>query len=40
MELGAKYELLIYRPESPFAPNADRTFAHIIQGAVDDPLLI
>jgi hypothetical protein len=33
MELGAKYEILIYRPESPFAPNADRTFAHIVQGA-------
>lgn len=33
MELGAKYELLIYRPESIFAPNADRKFAHIIQGA-------
>jgi len=33
MELGAKYEILIYRPESPFAPNADRKFAHIVQGA-------
>jgi hypothetical protein len=33
MELGAKYELLLYRPESPFAPNADRTYAHIVQGA-------
>ena len=33
MELGAKYEFLLYRPESPFAPNADRTFAHIVQGA-------
>jgi hypothetical protein len=33
MELGGKYEILIYRPESPFAPNADRRFAHIIQGA-------
>ena len=34
MELGAKYEMLLYRPESIFAPNADRKFAHIIQGAV------
>ena len=33
MELGAKYELLLYRPESRFAPNADRTYAHIVQGA-------
>jgi Protein of unknown function (DUF3570) len=33
IELGGKYELLIYRPESIFAPNADRKFAHIIQGA-------
>jgi len=33
MELGAKYELLLYRPESPTAPNADRTYAHIVQGA-------
>jgi hypothetical protein len=33
IELGAKYEILLYRPESPFAPNADRKFAHIIQGA-------
>jgi hypothetical protein len=33
MELGGKYELLLYRPESPFAPNADRTYAHIVQGA-------
>ena len=36
MELDAKYEILIYRPESPFAPNADRKFAHIIQGRVRD----
>ena len=33
MELGAKYELLLYRPESRLAPNADRTYAHIVQGA-------
>ena len=33
IELGGKYEILIYRPESIFAPNADRKFAHIIQGA-------
>jgi Protein of unknown function (DUF3570) len=33
MELGGKYEFLLYRPESVFAPNSDRKFAHIIQGA-------
>ena len=33
MELGGKYEILIYRPQSDFAPNADRKFAHIIQAA-------
>jgi hypothetical protein len=33
MEVGGKYEILLYRPESPYAPNSDRTFAHIIQGA-------
>jgi len=33
MELGAKYEFLLYQPQSPFSPNADRTFAHIVQGA-------
>ena len=33
MELGAKYELLLYQLASLFAPNADRTFAHIVQGA-------
>ena len=33
MEFGGKYEILIYRPESAYAPNADRKFAHIIQGA-------
>ena len=32
MELNAKYELLIYRL-SPDCPNADRPFAHIVQGA-------
>ena len=33
MELGGKYEILIYRPQSDFAPNADRKFAHIVQAA-------
>jgi len=33
IELGVKYEILIYLPESQFAPNADRKFAHIVQGA-------
>jgi hypothetical protein len=33
MELGGKYEFLYYLPQSPYAPNADRKFAHIIQGA-------
>ncbi|HXU01801.1 MAG TPA: DUF3570 domain-containing protein [Polyangia bacterium] len=33
MELGGKYEFLLYRPQSEFAPNADRKFAHIVQGA-------
>ncbi|HMF43389.1 MAG TPA: DUF3570 domain-containing protein [Polyangia bacterium] len=33
IELGAKYEILLYRPESPYGPNPDRKFAHIIQGA-------
>jgi hypothetical protein len=32
MELDAKYELLIYRLSAD-APNSDRTFAHIVQGA-------
>ena len=32
MELDAKYELLLYRL-SVDAPNADRTYAHIVQGA-------
>ena len=33
MELSAKYELLLYHLDSPDAPNADRTKAHIVQGA-------
>ena len=33
MEVSAKYELLLYHLESPDAPNADRTHAHIMQGA-------
>lgn len=33
MEVDAKYELLLYRLASPDAPNADRKFAHIVQGA-------
>jgi hypothetical protein len=33
MELDVKYELLLYRLDSPDAPNADRTHAHIFQGA-------
>jgi hypothetical protein len=33
MEIGGKYEFLLYRPESTAAPNADRKFAHILQGA-------
>jgi hypothetical protein len=33
MEASAKYELLLYRPDSPDSPNADRTHAHIVQGA-------
>jgi hypothetical protein len=32
MELDAKYELLLYRLSAD-APNSDRTFAHIVQGA-------
>jgi len=31
MELNLKYELLIYHLDSPDAPNADRTHAHIVQ---------
>ena len=33
MELGGKYEFLLYRPQSDFGPNPDRKFAHIIQAA-------
>jgi hypothetical protein len=33
MEVSAKYELLLYHLDSPDAPNADRTHAHIVQGA-------
>jgi hypothetical protein len=33
MEVSAKYELLLYHLASPDAPNADRTHAHIVQGA-------
>jgi hypothetical protein len=33
MEVNAKYELLLYHLDSPFAPNADRTHAHIVQGS-------
>jgi len=33
MELGGKYEFLYYRPESAVAPNADRKYAQIVQGA-------
>jgi hypothetical protein len=33
MELNLKYELLRYHLDSPDAPNADRTMAHILQGA-------
>ena len=33
MELNLKYELLLYHLDSPDAPNADRTRAHIVQAA-------
>jgi hypothetical protein len=33
MEVSAKYELVLYHLDSPDAPNADRTHAHIVQGA-------
>jgi hypothetical protein len=33
MELNAKYEILLYKLPSEDAPNADRKFAHIVQGA-------
>jgi hypothetical protein len=32
MEVNAKYELLLYQL-SAGAPNSDRTYAHIVQGA-------
>ena len=34
MELGVKYEILLYQLTSIYAPNADRTFAHILQTAL------
>jgi len=33
MEADVKYELLLYQLATPDAPNADRKFAHIVQGA-------
>ena len=33
MEFDAKYEILFYQVQ-PDAPNADRKFAHILQGAI------
>ncbi len=33
MEVNLKYELLIYHLDSPDAPNADRTHAHIVQAS-------
>ena len=33
MEFSVKYEYLRYFPQSPDAPNADRTYAHIAQGS-------
>jgi hypothetical protein len=33
MEADIKYELLVYQLDSPNAPNADRPYAHILQGA-------
>ena len=33
MELDLKYELLLYHLDSPYAPNADRKNAHIVQAA-------
>jgi hypothetical protein len=33
MEASAKYEFIYYHLASPDAPNADRTHAHIAQGA-------
>ena len=33
MEADVKYEILIYTLDSPNAPNADRPYAHILQGS-------
>jgi hypothetical protein len=33
MEVNLKYELLLYHLDSPYAPNSDRTMAHIVQAA-------
>lgn len=33
MEADVKYELLVYHLDSPSAPNADRPYAHILQGS-------
>ncbi len=33
MEADVKYELLLYQLASPNAPNADRSYAHIVQGS-------
>ncbi len=33
MEADVKYEILVYALESPDAPNADRPYAHILQGS-------
>ena len=37
---SAKYEVLLYKPESPFAPNADRTLRPHRPGRVRDALLV
>ena len=33
MEADVKYELLVYHVESVYAPNANRPYAHILQGS-------
>ena len=33
MEADVKYELLVYHVDSASAPNADRPYAHILQGS-------
>ena len=33
MEADVKYELLVYHVDSVYAPNADRPYAHILQGS-------